>query len=421
MSLFYNILFIPIARLLLLIYKIINKKYRNRDKVCRDILKDFYNTTLRHKPEQKIWFHAASMGEFEQAKPLIEMIKKENPDTIIYVSFFSPSGYDNQKNYPHTDYMFYLPIDTKSNAKNFIELLNPDLAVFIRYEIWFNYLNVLKKKKIPAFLINATMPGSRKIDFYYKKAIKLFEQIYTMNPDHTNYFIDIIKHKSVFSLWDTRFDRIRTKVNDNSKNPLFIKELFNDRLVMVCGSTWQPDENIIIPAINRINEKFDNAIALVIVPHEPTKEHINELVPKLHKYRLLSEIETNQADYIEYFNNNNPVIVVDSIGKLLRIYANANISYVGGAFGVGVHSVTEPAGYGLPVCVGEKYHNSPDAIELEKITVLKSVASEEELYNWVSRLLQNQELIAYISNKAMNYIDSRCGSTQVIFNQICKI
>ncbi len=420
MSFLYNFIFMPIANFLLFFIKLFNSKIKNREIACSEILNEFANSRIRANSKKKIWFHAASMGEFEQAKPIIEMFKKQNSEFLIYVSFFSPSGYNNQKNYPYADYIFYLPIDKKSNARKFIELLKPDIAVFIRYEIWFNYLNILNKNKIPIYLINATTPQSRKLDFYYSRCLSLFTKIFTMNPNEAEYFKTIVTDRSVYPMWDTRFDRINSNVEENRLKPLFNKELFGDRLVFACGSTWAPDEDIIISAVNRINlsQKHHNSIALIIVPHEPTKEHIAELKLKLDDYILLSELENNQTNNIDLFMQKNPVIIVDSIGKLLRIYANANISYIGGAFGAGVHSVTEPAGYGVPVAVGTKYHNSPDAIELEKITVLKSVKSADELYNWLIRLIENPELIAYISQKAENYVKSRCGNSEIIYQDI---
>ena len=416
MDVLYNFIFMPIASILLVFIKLFNKNIKNREHTCLKLLKNFKDDNT-HK-SKKIWLHAASMGEFEQAKPIIEMFKANHPGIKIYVSFFSPSGYENQKNYSYADYIFYLPIDKKANAIKFIDLIKPDLAVFIRYEIWYNYLNQLSKRNIPIYLINATKPQSRKLDFYYKKCLVLIDKIYTMNPNEIDYFRNEINHKAVFPLWDTRFDRISEKVEQNRLNPLFIKELFGSRLVFTAGSTWEPDEDIIIPAINKLNEKFNNLISLIIVPHQPTKEHISNLKFKLDNHVLLSEIENNQQAFIGNFKEKNPVIIVDSISKLLRIYANANIAYIGGAFGVGVHSVTEPVGYGVPVAVGPKYHNSPDAIVLEKITVLKSVNNADDLYNWLLRLIQNRELISYISNKAEKYVKTRCGSTAVIYKEL---
>jgi 3-deoxy-D-manno-octulosonic-acid transferase len=420
MSFIYNYLFMPIAGLLLSLIKLFNPKFKKREQTCLRLLNGFKNSPLYNCNQKRIWFHAASMGEFEQAKPIIELIKKRNPEILVFVSFFSPSGYENQKNYPVSDYLFYLPFDIKSNARKFIKIIKPDIAVFIRYEIWLNYLIELNKNNKPAYLANATAPRSRKLNLYYKKCFPLFKKIFTMNPIELGYFTNIIGHNSVRSLWDTRFDRINEKVEDNRSKPLFNKELFGDRLVFVCGSTWSPDEDIIIPAVNKLNSspKHINSIALIIIPHQPTAEHISELKSKITNYVLLSKLENEQENNIGKFKENNPVIIVDSIGKLLRIYANANIAYVGGAFGVGVHSVTEPAGYGIPVAVGTKYSNSPDAIELEKITVLKSVRNSDELYKWLLRLSENQELIAYISNKAENYVKSRCGSSELIYKDI---
>ena len=415
----YSYLFLPIANSAIRIISIFNSKIKNRLNKCEELLQKYEQEPIYSNAKAKrYWFHAASMGEFEQAKPIIEKLKQVEPDCFVFVTFFSPSGYENQKNYQFADAIAYMPIDTKANANRLINIIKPNMAIFVRYEIWLNHLQILNSRQIPTILVNSSRPQSKLLDYYYRKAYNLFDKIFVMNENDSKYFVDIIKHKYVQVLADTRFDRIMERVLLNKDNPIFEEKLFGSNLVLVAGSTWSPDEDIILDAVNRINQESDKKISLVLVPHEPTEDHITNLVKKCNRSILLSEYLAAPDKYIEDISNPETIIIVDSIGKLLRLYANADIAYVGGAFGVGIHSVTEPAGYSLPIICGPKMQNSPDAIELKKLGSLISVDNSTELYKQLLRLISSQTERLHLAAIAGNYVSSRSGTTDKFLSKI---
>lgn len=417
MRILYNYCFIPLAKLAIKVLQRFNPKIKRREEQCELIMSE-YEKHPQVSTGRRYWFHAASMGEFEQAKPIIERIKQTELDSFVFVSFYSPSGYENQKDYPFADAVAYMPIDSIENAKRMIDIIRPDIAIFIRYEIWYNHLSELKLRNIPTILVNASEPNSKILNIYYKKAFELFDKIFVMNAKESSYFTDVVRHKYVKILPDTRFDRIWERVKANVDNPLFDRELFSTKLVLVAGSTWTPDEEIIIEAVNSFNKQNEKKIALILVPHEPTKEHIEQLEAKLDKYILLSKYELAPGKYNPEIIKNNPMLIVDSIGKLLRIYANADIAYVGGAFGVGIHSVTEPAGYGLPIITGPNMSNSPDAVELAELVLLQVVNNSAELLSYLNTLQADSNLYENIKNKTADYVLNRIGSTETLLTEI---
>jgi 3-deoxy-D-manno-octulosonic-acid transferase len=408
----------PLAKIAVNLASIFNPKLSARNKKQKQLFNEFKKNRKSIVGDRElVWFHAASMGEFEQAKPIIELLKSKNPDLFIFVSFFSPSGYENQKNYKYADYLAYMPYDGKSDAKEFISVLNPKLAVFIRYEIWLNHLSELKARNVRAVLLNATKPNSGKLDFYYKKAFHLFDKIFAMDEDSAKYFTDFIKHRSVQFLPDTRYDRIIEKARTNSASPILPKDLFGDNFVLVIGSSWTPDEDIIFPAVRKFNDSSVRKILMIVTPHEPTSDRIAEIQSKLSDSCLLSELLESPYKHGKSgeFNKH---IIVDSIGKLLALYACADAAYIGGAFGAGVHSVTEPAGYSIPLACGTGMTNSPDAVEMLKLSALQTIANSDDFYKWISRLINNPEIAAFVSKKTEAFVKSKIGSTEKAYNEI---
>ncbi len=416
-DIFYSYIFIQAAMLAVKIIKLFNPKIKAREDKCEALLSK-YSKVSNQSQGTRYWFHSASMGEFEQAKPIIEKLKSTEPNCFIFVTFYSPSGYENQKSYKYADAIAYMPIDSKHNARRLINIIKPDKAIFIRYEIWLNHLLELKKQNIPTYLVNASKPGSEYLNFYYRKAFNLFDKIFVMNDSEIKYFTKVVRHNFVRILPDTRFDRIMERVNANKNNPLFDKRIFGNNLVLVAGSSWGADENLIITAVNRINSESGRKISLIIVPHEPTPEHLKILSEKCSDFVLLSEFEINPSKYSEAIANKQTAIIVDSIGKLLRIYANANIAYIGGAFGVGIHSVTEPAGYALPLSCGPKMQNSPDAVELEKIGVLNIVKNDNELYTWLKKIISDKAYYNKLAKESGDYVRSRVGATDKFISEL---
>ena len=378
---------------------------------------------ISQNKSRRIWFHAASMGEFEQAKPIIEQLKKEDPDTTIICSFYSPSGYKNQIDYKFADAIVYMPFDTPGNAKEFLRLVNPDFAVFVRYEAWHNHLKELNRRRIPVILISATYPSDSVLNrcfiakSFHKMNYSLFSSIFTVGHKHSEYFESLGMGNQIITLSDTRFDRILEKVDSAINKPVIPRNFFaDDDFVLVAGSTWEPDEDILIESLERF-EKLNQKIRMIIVPHEPTEEHVSQLKIKLENSVLLSDILANIDEPQKYKNKH---IIVDSIGKLLSLYANANAAYVGGAFGVGVHSLTEPAGYGIPVACGPNCFNSPDTEELISSDALTIIEDTDTFTDWLSSIISNQELCEAIGERATEYIHSHAGSAKIISDLIIR-
>lgn len=394
---------------------IVSPKFREREIGYEGSLYNLKRMN-RNGEDKIVWFHAASMGEFEQAKPVIEKLKQNSSNIKIIVSFFSPSGYRNQKNYKYADAVSYMPIDTIRKSKEFIDLINPDIAIFVRYDIWHNHLKYLNKNEIPIYLINATKPSSyllRDFPMLNKFAglnYNYFSEIYPVSTDDLKFFQNIECKVNLTPLPDTRFDRIMEKVNLFKDNNEYKKVM--NRFVLVAGSTWRKDEEIIIESYNNLPDKAKSEISIILVPHEPDEEVIMNIGKKLLDSRKLSELDSNNL-FDSYKH-----IVVDSVGKLLSLYSIADIAYIGGGFNSGVHSVAEPAGYGIPLAVGRKYKNSPDAVNLNNIKALQSIDSSEELIKWIMNYYENNEYRSEVGLKARNYILKGIGSSTEVTRKI---
>ncbi len=425
MDFLYNYIFLPLALIYVNVWKHFNQKLKIREE---EVFKSWENLEDLPNDVVRIWFHSASMGEFEQAKPVIELLKQKIPDVFIIASFFSPSGYNTQQKYKFVDRVCYIPLDLKYYAEEFIELIKPDFAVFVRYEIWRNHLLELKKRNIPTYLINATKPTNNFFaNFpltrsFHKSNMKLFDKIYTTGTTHTKYFLSLgLKHK-VRTLTDTRFDRIIEFVEDSKRFLILPKEIFStDELILVAGSTWEKDEEIIIQGVKNIKQTLDMPIKVIFVPHEPTEENIERITLKLENYALLSKIiECLKTKSCKWLNEKltGRDIVVDSIGYLLRLYNYADFAYIGGAFGEGVHSVTEAAGYGLPLCTGPNLSKSSDAQILRKMGVLTTINNQNDFEIWLKKMCLNPTLRGEMGRLAQEYIYQAAGSSKYIVSSI---
>ena len=419
----YNIFIIPVMKLLVPILSLFLPKLKMRQKNWKSI---FNNTEIRRNSSDKlIWFHSASMGEFEQAKYIIEKLKTDNKHIKILVTFYSPSGYENQKDYQFADAVIYLPADSRANVKRFLDKYKPDLSVFIRYDLWHNYLYECHKREIPLFLIAATKPAKSKlasielVNQFFASNYSLFNKIYTVGKTHTDFFESLYINSQIITATDPRFDRIFAAVDNNRNNELLPKELFSNQFTLVAGSTWEPDEDILIPALGHINKDRFN-YRCIFVPHEPTSRHISKLKTRIDAL-LLSEL----IELIKNTNDNkiiadrmsNKHIIVDSIGKLLALYSFADAAYIGGGFGAGIHSVTEAAGYGLPIATAKKINNSPDAVNLLNVEALTVVYNQDDTYNWLA-MLGDKNKRKKKGEIARNYIISNLGTSDKIIHSL---
>ncbi|MDA3779752.1 MAG: 3-deoxy-D-manno-octulosonic acid transferase, partial [Bacteroidales bacterium] len=335
--------------------------FNNKAKLFVDGRKNLFNNLNKIDSKNKLaWFHCASLGEFEQGRPLIEKLKKEHPEYKILLTFFSPSGFEIRKNYRMADYIFYLPVDTPKNAKKFVDLVKPDIVFFIKYEFWFNFLKEIKKNNIPLYVVSAIFRNKQSFfKWYGKRYRKELAAIshFFVQDDESKRLLAKININNVTVTGDTRFDRVY-EISKQSKELPIINNFKNDTQVFIAGSTWKPDEEIITSYIN----KNHNKIKFIIAPHEIDETNIR---------RIENSIADN-IPVVRYSNANEKdlssvrVLIVDNIGLLSSIYKYANIAYIGGGFGKGIHNILEAACYSIPVIFGSNYYKFNEAVELVK-------------------------------------------------------
>ncbi len=350
------------------------------------------------------------MGEFEQALPLIEIIKTEFPEMKILLTFFSPSAYEIRKNYKNADYIFYLPLDFKKNAKKFIELTNPYLVFFIKYEFWFYYLKILKEKKIPVYLISGIFREDqiffKNYGKWFANILRNFTHIFVQNKISLK-LLEKIKIKNVTIAGDTRFDRVSDIVKIN-KNFDLIEKFKDNKKILIAGSTWKEDEEILIKYINNTKKN----LKFIIAPHEIHKENINRILKKI----KISKIAYSQANEKNIKNKN--VLIIDNIGMLSSIYKYGEISYVGGAFGKGLHNILEPATFGMAIFFGIKYKKFQEAIDLINLKAAFSIKNFENFERKINEILENKNLLEESSRISKNYIIENLGGTKKILKKI---
>lgn len=367
-----------------------------------------------HEKDTTIWFHCASLGEFEQGLPIMEALKNEKPDYKIVVTFFSPSGYEIKKNAPIADVVTYLPYDTISNVKRFLKIVHPSLVFFVKYDFWPNYLFDLKKKNIPTYLISGLF---RKKQAFFKphgvfmrKALRCFNHIFVQN-EASKKLLQHIEIETVTVSGDTRFDRVSHQIEvDNTLE--FMEEFKRDSLCIVCGSTWPEDEAVLLPFIN---SELGKNIKFVVAPHKIDNEKIQAFSKNLkYPYVILSEKAKGTL-------SETSVLIIDSIGLLTKIYSYADIAYVGGAMGTtGLHNILEPATFGIPVVIGKNFEKFPEAIKLQDLAGLYSIENEDECKKVLHKFVTDKKFREQTGMIAGHYINSNTGATQVILNYLKK-
>ena len=372
----------------------------------------FTELEAKIKPkEEYLWFHAASLGEFEQALPIIEEIKKDFPKFRILITFFSPSGYENKKNYPLADVITYLPLDTRKNAKRFLALVQPKMAFFIKYEIWPNFLSELKKRGIRTLLVSGAF---RENQIYFKaygdfmrKALSNFDHFFVQNKKSRDLLKSIGFNNTTLS-GDTRFDRVSRQIQHNNKLD-FAEEFINNTTCLVAGSTWPEDDDLIIPFINATSEK----LKVIIAPHEIKEEKLHALEKKIKKKSIRYTKKANK-DLKSY-----DVLILDTIGLLGKIYSYADIAYVGGAAGTtGLHNILEPATFGIPVIIGKNFKKFPEAIKLRQLAGLYMAANSNEFSNISHRLITDSSFRDKTGMIAGHFINSNTGATNSVMNYL---
>lgn len=373
--------------------------------------KDAFSVLQRRmNPKAKyIWFHAASLGEFEQGRPLIEEIRKRYPEYKILQTFFSPSGYEVRKDYKGADVVCYLPLDTPAHARRFVELAHPCMAFFVKYEFWKNYLTELERRRIPVYSVSSIFrPGQLFFRWYggtYRRILKCFTHLFVQNQES----VELLKRIGITNttiVGDTRFDRVLEICRQARELPMV--ELFKgENLTMVAGSSWAPDEDIFIPYFNEHPD-----MKLIIAPHVISETHIEEIIHKLRRpvvrYSQITEDKARQAD----------CMIIDCFGLLSSIYRYGEIAYIGGGFGVGIHNTLEAAVYGIPVIFGPNNQKFMEAQGLKQAQGGFEIHSAADFNPLMDKFRTDYGFLDKSGKKAGNYVRNNAGALEKIMNEV---
>ena len=373
-------------------------------------------TTLKKSiahTDKVIWMHVASLGEYEQGLPILQKLKTLYPNHKLLLTFFSPSGYEVKKTTNTADIITYLPLDTIANANKFMALVNPKMALFIKYEIWPNYLNALKNKETPTFLISAIF-SKQQIYFkwygsFMRKSLSVFNHLFVQDKN-SKQLLNEFGFTNISISGDTRFDRV-SEILGSDNNLSFMNNFKQNNFCFVIGSSWPEDEAIVVDFIN----KSDKKIKYVIAPHNIKEEHIKKLKSSITKNVICySEMENKS---LEEYN----VLLINTVGLLTKIYNYANIAYVGGGFKTGLHNTLEPAVFGIPILIGPYYSGFKEAEQLVKRTGVISVKNKEEFSKTVNKLLKNDVLLLSTGKINSQYVESNKGATARILKHIKEV
>lgn len=361
------------------------------------------------KGEKYLWFHAASLGEFEQGRPLIEEIKRNYPQYKVLQTFFSPSGYEVRKNYKGADITCYLPLDTPHNARRFIELAQPYMAFFIKYEFWTNYLNELHRRHIPTYSVSSIFREDQIFFKWYgrkySKVLHTFTHLFVQN----RISVELLKKIGVNNttiVGDTRFDRV-IEIYKRAKELPLVEKFKSDAFTLIAGSSWEPDENIFIPYFNSHPE-----LKLIIAPHVIDESHLKSITEKITRkvvrYTQADEKTIAEAD----------CLIIDCFGLLSSIYRYGEIAYIGGGFGVGIHNVLEAAVYGMPVVFGPNNRKFREALGLLACEGGFEIHDKEDFKELADRLITNKEFLKETGKSAYTYVRENAGALKKIMEKI---
>jgi 3-deoxy-D-manno-octulosonic-acid transferase len=407
----YNVLIVPGFWVLLQLGALLNGKIRRGLRGRKDLLDHLEQDVKLLRKRRRFWFHSSSMGEFEQAKPIIAELRKRYDDIDIIVSFFSPSGYEHSRNYKLADLITYLPFDSVRNARRFLDLVQPSIAIMVRYDIWPNHIWELHKRGVPIVIANATL---RKNSSRHYPILKSFHRvvydqitsILTVSQQDVDAFQNFgLTHPELHAIGETRYDQVWQRSLDAKTKHLIPAPILKRKKVFVVGSSWDEDEAVLLPAFRRIAQHDSNAL-MILVPHEPTLSTLERLELSLN-YTMRA---IRFSDLNDYSNEN--VILVDSIGILMSLYQYADVAYVGGSFRQGIHNVLEPAVYGVPVLYGPKHENSQEAVELAKRGGAFVVTTPEECYLELRRLFNDKKARVRAGAESQKLVQENVGATR---------
>lgn len=369
---------------------------------------------LKQKTDENaryIWFHCASLGEFEQGRPVIEEIKRRFPEYKIALTFFSPSGYEIRKNFEKADLVAYLPTDTRKNAKAFLNILRPEKVFFVKYEFWYHFISEIKRRNIPLYSVSAIFRPQQHFfknspwGKWFRKMLSGFNHLFVQNEVSAS----LLKDAGVMNFTisgDTRFDRVAA-IAAGAREIELVEKFKGDSLLVVAGSTWKPDEELLAAFINQSSN-----MRFIIAPHEVSAANINRIQQLLKKTALLFSKAQNSD--IQNFE----VLIIDSIGLLSSVYRHGNIAYIGGGFGVGIHNILEAATFGLPVIFGPNYKKFKEAVDLVSEHGAFPVESGADLFKALNNLAYGKKQLENASEISKKYVAKNVGATQVIIKKV---
>ena len=359
-----------------------------------------------------IWIHASSLGEFEQGRPIIELIKSRYPSKKILLTFFSPSGFEARKNYKKADFVYYLPLDTNRNAKEFLDTFKPELAIFIKYEYWYNFLNELIIRNIPYYFVSSIYRKNQLFfkswGFWFRKHLAKANHIFCQD-ENSKFLLESIGILNVTVAGDTRFDRVN-QVCSHPPHVDFISDFALNYKTILAGSSWPADEII----LKNFMEDADSDIKLILAPHNIDKEHIESIFKLFEKYKPQLFSETNS----DKKNRQSRVLIIDSMGMLMHLYQYCKIAYIGGGFGAGIHNILEAAVFAKPVIFGPKYQKFKEAIDMISLGGAFSINNFNEFSKIANNLLDNQNAYDEASSIAKKYVNDNLGASEKIVDKI---
>ncbi|OAQ38538.1 3-deoxy-D-manno-octulosonic acid transferase [Pedobacter psychrophilus] len=367
-----------------------------------------FNPNHLHK---NIWFHFASLGEFEQGKPLLQAVRKRFPDKKIVITFFSPSGYEVRKNSLLGDYILYLPLDTAKNAQDFLNIFKPEIAVFNKYEFWNYFFKELKKQQIPLYITSAIFRKEqlffKPYGDFYRSILKCVTHFFVQNQTSADLLNGIGLNNFTIS-GDTRFDSVADLAQTRKDFPI-IENFKDNQKIFIGGSTWLEDEKLIAQYILSPPKGWK----FIIAPHEISETNIKSLQHLLNN-EVIRYSEINEASSIK----DAKFLIIDNIGMLSSLYAYADVAYIGGGFGAGIHNTLEAAAYGLPVIFGPRYRKFKEAIDLVSLKGGFTISNQEELNEVLNKLISNEDFRKQSGEIAKIYVDQNIGATQMIMDEV---
>ncbi|GAB3315983.1 glycosyltransferase N-terminal domain-containing protein [Larkinella ripae] len=384
---------------------------RGRDGWFRQI-----NAKLADNAAPIAWFHAASLGEFEQGRPVMEAFRQQYPGYKILLTFFSPSGYEVRKNYAGADFVLYLPFDTPENARQFVQLVQPAIAFFIKYEFWYNYLRELKNRQVPTLAFSAIFRSDqlffKPYGGFYRSFLRFFDHLLVQNQESVD-LLHRIGVTNVTLAGDTRFDRVK-QVADARKDIPIARDFKNEQPLLVVGSAWQADLQVLLPFLNR----FDQPLKVIIAPHEIHDDEIERWRSQLPGQTVrFSEAQSRPPALLRSANN----LIIDNVGMLSSLYQYGEFAYIGGAFGKGLHNILEAATFRMPLFFGPNYGKFQEAVDLAKTGGAFPVSDPAQLEAVFRRFYADSAALAKASAVSGDYVTRNTGATSKVMEIVAKV